>query len=218
LGEFCFEVFYARIGYSFDIAAGLRLPVEVTVNKIPTPSVPAEATTTLTTSLVPADFTAKQYKDICLANHLDQERFISDCDRFSFPEYFDSINPFVPDDQKDGKEFVAQASIFAGVQVRVLSIPIINYAIDGSADLPTLCTFLQIYNKDLDFVSFGIGAASGDLTAGLKNSFANCASFSTPWGESLRREQEFYGRGSSPSVAALTFRQIAPKRWSKGRR
>ena len=185
LGDFCFEVFYARVGYSFDLAVGLRLPVEVTVNKIPTPSVPAEAQTTLTTSLTPVDFTAKQYKDICLANHLDQERFISDCDRFSFPEYFDSLNPFVPDDQKDGKEFVAQASIFAGVQVRVLSVPIINYAIDGSADLPTLCTFLQIYNKDFDFAQFGLGAVNNgsDLTATLKQAFANCGSFTTPWGE-----------------------------------
>lgn len=181
--EICFEVFFARIGYEFDVAAGLRLPVEVKVSGVPTPMALAETEVDLTAALEPLDFTVGDYKAFCQKHHLDQERFIASCDRFAFVDFIDSLNPFTVGDAKDGAEFVAQATAFAGVQVRVLSIPIISWGIDASFDLPTLCTMFQIRDEKINLLEFGINLAkTQSLTQSLKAQLGNCASFQTPYG------------------------------------
>jgi hypothetical protein len=181
---FCYEVFFARIGYEFDIAMGLRLPVEVNVSGVPDPSIRAGSPLTLQTSVQPLDFTQKQYKDFCGEHRLDRERFISDCERFSFPEFIDSFNPLTPAEQKDGSEFVAANTTFAGVIVRVLSIPVIQWGIDSSIDLATACTMLKIKDKSFNLLSLGLDIIEdGNIKQALKNSGANCASFTTPFGQ-----------------------------------
>ena len=181
---FCFEAFFARIGYEFDIAMGLRLPVEVTISGAPDPSIRAGSALTLQTSVQPLDFTQKQYREFCAEHRLDQERFISDCERFSFPEFIDSFNPLTPAEQKDGSEFVAANTTFAGVIVRVLGIPVIQWGIDSGIDLATACTMLNIKDKSVNLLSLGLDIIEdGNIKQALKNSGANCASFTTPFGQ-----------------------------------
>jgi hypothetical protein len=181
--EICFEVFFARVGYEFDVAAGLRLPVEVTVSGVPTPMALAETKVDLTASLKPLDFTVGDYKAFCQKHHLDQEQFIASCERFAFVDFIDSLNPFTSGDEKDGAEFVAQATAFAGVQVRVLSIPIISWGLDVAFDLPTLCTMFQIMDEKINLLEFGINfAQTQSLVDSLKKQLGNCASFETPYG------------------------------------
>ncbi len=183
VGEVCVEVFYARVGYEFDMAVGLRLPMEVSVTEVPQPTALAGTEKTLQTTIQPLDFTARQYKDFCVRHKLDQEPFISDCDRFSFPTLLDELNPLIPADQKDGDEFVARLVAFAGVIVRVVGVPVINWGIDTAVDLPTLCTFLEIKDNNFNFLNFGVDLANDKGVLGaLKNQLANCSSFTTPFG------------------------------------
>ncbi len=181
---FCFEVFFARIGYEFDIAMGLRLPVEVEVAGVPDPSAPAGAPLTLHTSVQPVDFSQAQYRSFCAEHRLDDERFISDCERFSFPEFIDSFNPLTPADQKDGSEFVAANTTFAGLIVRVLGIPIIRWGIDSGIDLATACTMFNVQKGGINLLSLGLDVVQdGNIKQALKNSGVNCASFTTPFGQ-----------------------------------
>ncbi len=181
--DWCFEVFFARVGYEFDLSAGLRLPVEVRVSEVPDPSELANAQVTLETELQPLDFKVSDYKEFCEKHRLNEEWYIADCDKFSFPEFLDSLNPFTPAAEKDGSEFVLQETVFAGVQVRIAQIPVIDWAIDSHIDLPAACTILKINQEGIDLLSFGKEAIeTGNLIEALKNSAANCASFETPFG------------------------------------
>jgi len=181
--DFCFEIFYARIGYEFDLATGLRLPVEVDVSDIPDPSVLAGSEVTLGTQIRPLDFTVGDYRQFCEDHALDQEWYISSCERFAFPDFVDSFNPFVSDDERDGAEFVAEETIFAGVQVRIVMIPIINWAIDSQFDLAAACTMLQTMAAGTSLVELGTNLAkTGNIVEALKDSLVNCSSFTTPFG------------------------------------
>lgn len=195
IGEVCAEVFFARVGYEFNIAAGLRLPIQVTIEDLPDEGTPppyarAETQATLTSKIEPLDFTAQQYKDFCQEHHLDQERFIANCDRFSFPEFLSStVNQFLPGAVTvDGSEFVGRAVIFAGLQVRVAMVPVVSYGIDVDLDVPTLCTFNQIFNLNdpelnISLLNFANDAGSSlNILKAVKDSGLNCASFTTPWG------------------------------------
>lgn len=202
--EVCFEVFYARIGYEFDVALGLRLPVEIEVLDAPE-SILAGTSETIDTALEPLDFTTSQYEQFCLENGLDQDWFIggggglSPCRRFGFTNFLDEMVPVIPDNKKDGDEFVARYSIFAGIVVRVLMIPVINWAIDSSLDLPAACTMMRILEilknpgdipaGDIaDFIQammgFGGGLEEGatDLIAFIKDKAGACGTFETPFG------------------------------------
>lgn len=187
--EFCFEIFGARVGYEFDVAVGLRLPVEVSVTDVPSSAL-AGSQLTLHTELQPQDFTVGDYKAFCQEHHLDDEWFIASCDRFAFPEFLDSLNPFKSADEKDGAELVAAETIFAGVQVRVVGATIINWAVDSHVDLPAMCTLYHLVKKinegDVslkDMVQFGIGVGSGgNVLDAIKDQLDNCQSFTTPFG------------------------------------
>ncbi len=187
--EFCFEIFGARIGYEFDVAVGLRLPVEVNVTDVPSSAL-AGSEFTLHTELAPLDFTVGEYKAFCQEHHLDQERFIASCDRFAFPEFLDSLNPFKSADEKDGAELVAAETIFAGVQVRVVGATVIDWAIDSHVDLPAMCTMYKLLKKvregDVslkDLVQFGVGVGTGgNVLDAIKDQLDNCQSFTTPFG------------------------------------
>ncbi len=185
-GEVCAEVFFARIGYEFDIAAGLRLPIQVELTELPSRSAPgalAESMPVIRTSLEPKDFTVGEFKSICEDNNLSDN-----CTRFAFPEFLDSFNPFKTPDAVDGAEMVAKETIFAGIQVRVLSVPLINWAVDSDVDIMSMCTMLQIKGAVegaslLDIAKIGVDLAQGQTTE-LLNALKenNCASFTTPFG------------------------------------
>jgi len=182
-GEVCFELFYARIGYEFDVAVGLRLPVEVEVTDIPSDSVLAGQEIMLNTKVTPLDFTAEQYRQFCEDNDLADGLLIADCDRFSFPNFFDTLDPFVAPGEVDGDEFVAHYVIFAGVIVRVVGIPIIQWGIDSSVDLPTMCSLIQTQAQGLDLLKFGKDLVqTQNLHHALKNQLVDCGSFTTPFG------------------------------------
>ncbi len=191
-GEVCGEVFFARIGYEFDIAAGLRLPIQVELTELPPSSDPgalAETMPVIRTSLEPKDFTVGDFKDICRDNNLS-----GDCTRFAFPEFLDSFNLFKPENERDGAELVGKETIFAGVQVRVLTAPLINWAIDSDVDIISMCTMLQIKEAVegadlLTMAKIGVDLAQGSTDELLKKlKKHNCASFTTPFGFNEKNE------------------------------
>lgn len=140
----CVEVFYARIGYEFDLALGLRLPVEIEVLDQPE-SILAGRDVTLKTQVEPLDFKASDFEALCRRDNLADGLLISDCKRFGFPDFLDeAFSPVISDAAKDGDEFVARYTAFAGVQVRVLEIPIINWALDSGIDVAAACTIKNL--------------------------------------------------------------------------
>ena len=183
---FCFEIFAFRFGYEFDFAAGLRLPVKVTLADIPSPSVNAQETKTLRATMEPLDFSVGQYKAFCGKHNLARDWWISDCNRFAFPDYFESMIPesLLSPDNRQGSELVAQSTIFAGLIIRVVTIPVVNYAVDVDMNLPALCTFAKMKGSGLegplDFLT-NLASAQGFLQS-LRNSLTNCGTFTTPFG------------------------------------
>lgn len=217
----CFEVFALRFGYEFEVAAGLRLPVEVTISDIPTPRVVVEQERELTAALKAADFKVKDYVNFCNEHHLDQSWYISDCERFAFPEYFESMLPdwmFTSPDERQGQEFVAQTTIFAGLQVRVFSVPVVNFAIDSGVNVPAMCTLYKLKQKLTGdpvellelLASFGTDLPkSKNLMAFLEANLTNCASFTTPWGRDENGVREFpFLSGSFEIPADCTREQV----------
>jgi hypothetical protein len=141
----CVEVFYARIGYEFDLALGLRLPVEIDVLDEPS-SVLAGRNYEVKTQLEPLDFKAKDFTDFCNKHGLADGLLIANCkERFAFPNFIDEALQVITPNNIDGDEFVAQYAIFAGVKVEVLGIPIINWGIDSSLDVPDAWTMLRLH-------------------------------------------------------------------------
>jgi hypothetical protein len=146
----CVEVFYARIGYEFDLALGLRLPVEIDVLDEPE-SILAGRNYELQTQLEPLDFKAKEFTDFCNANGLADGLLIANChERFAFPNFIDQALQVIRPENQDGDEFVAQYAIFAGVQVQVFGIPLINWGIDSSLDVPDAWTMLRLRDAIAD--------------------------------------------------------------------
>jgi len=176
---FCFEIFYARIGYEFDLAAGVRLPVEVDFDGIPESVLATQQTPEIETTLQPMDFDVDQFQAFCDAHDLDDPWYIANCERFAFPDFLDD---------RDGDEFVAHYSIFAGIIVRILMIPIINFGVDSAVDVPAMCTMWKM--KDgiegislADLVKLELGLLQdGDVLQTLKDNLGNCGSFTTPFG------------------------------------
>lgn len=200
----CVEIFYARIGYEFDVALGLRLPVEIEVLDQPE-SILAGTEATIHTAVEPLDFTTSQYEDFCEQHNLDDSWFIGGgggmtaCRRFGFTNFLDEMVPVISADKKDGDEFVARYSIFAGIVVRVFYVPIINWAIDSSLDLPAACTMMRILEilknpGDIDaqqiasfvaaMMGFGDGLEAGaiELINFIKEEAGACGTFETPFG------------------------------------
>lgn len=162
----CVEIFNARVGYEFDVAAGLRLPIEVTVSGLPDtcrdglepPCALAGDAVTLTTAVEPLDFTVAQYRQFCEENGVADGTIIADCDRFAVPEYIDSRVPdsLIPalndvlsglglaEFERDGAELVAREQVFAGARVTVAGIRLFLWGIDSEVDLPAMCTIYQI--------------------------------------------------------------------------
>ena len=179
---FCFEIFFARVGYEFDLGVGLRLPVEM--NAVPQVNWPddvwAQDDFSFETSIKPLDFSTADYLAFCNQHNLDDEWYIDSCERFSFPNF---LNP------EDGDEFVAYYSIFAGIIVRVLGIPLITWGIDSSLDLGQVCTMYNALNSDpstlLNLAKF-MGDYQGDAESAfydfLKDEGILCGSFTTPYG------------------------------------
>lgn len=195
----CVEVFYARIGYEFDLALGLRLPVEIEVLDQPE-SVLAGRDVTLQTQVEPLDFRASEFEAFCKAHGLADGLLISDCKRFGFPDFLDeAFSAVISDAKKDGDEFVARYTAFAGVQVRVLGIPIINWALDSSIDVPAACTIARLIElaKDPSISPDQIAAIFDLIITGgsntteenaiavldlIKDAASACGTFTTPFG------------------------------------
>jgi hypothetical protein len=213
--DICITVFAAKVGYDFDLAAGLRLPVqlEVSTGDGTTPindlSVLAGNSLSLNTSLTPQDFSAQQYTDFCNANGIADGLLVSDCNTFAFPEFFSSeIHNVVPSVPVDGQELVGKWVIFAGIKVVVMDITVIDIGIDSAGDLPTLGTMNAILQNKftvagqtaLNFITTSLGGGSIDANAGnsflqtLKDNDLNWASFTTPFGGEVQSDGTATGR------------------------
>jgi hypothetical protein len=188
--EFCFEIFYARIGYEFDFATGLRLPVDLTVKNVPA-RVTAGTPLTFPTELKPSEnFTVGNYKEFCLEHNLASSSLIRDCDSFAEPEFLSSLDFTKSEDEQDGGELIARLTAFAGLQVRLVGIPLINWALDVDVDLPKMCTLNQIRRllddgtlAPGDLVGLGTGIAKRQhLYDLLREALGVCGSFQTPFG------------------------------------
>jgi len=191
--SFCITVFAVFIGYDFGIALGLRLPIAVEVTTIPN-NRRAEQTFTLKSKVTPLDFTAKQYFDLCNANPLkDKTNLITNCTKFSFPNFYDEINPFIEDDAKDGDEIVARYTARAGVFVDVGPVRVINWGIDSVVDLGAMCTFI-LTKQSLDAFSLFLDLAVDpptnlqEFNDFFKSKLVNCSSFTTPYGFELNED------------------------------
>ena len=187
--EFCFEIFYARIGYEFDFATGVRLPVDLTIENVPA-SVVAGTTVSLETELEPSpNFTVGDYKKFCRDHNL-ASGMIRDCDAFSEPEWLGSLDFTKSEDEQDGAELIARITAFAGLQVRVVEIPIINWALDLDVDLPKMCTLNQIRRLlsdgtllPGDLLGLALDVAKRrHLYDVLRENLGVCGSFETPFG------------------------------------
>lgn len=184
----CVEVFFARVGYEFGVAVGLRLPIELGISGLPgAAGVRAGQDLALTTTVRPLDFSARQYRDFCAAHQLENDPFIADCDRFGFPNWLERLDPFGSDDD-DGDEWVARADVEAGVQVRILMVPVIRWGVFSHPDLAAMCSVLlmsQLSTEDAVNLlgEFILGTAGGeDLREQLKSLVPNCGTFTTPFG------------------------------------
>ena len=185
--SFCFTVFAAHIGYDFELGVGLRLPVQLDIDGVPSPEILAQSQAILKPKLTPVDFSAADYKQFCQNNNMADGVIIADCDTFSFPEFLSSeLDKIFPGAVKiDGKELVAQTKIFAGIQVIVMDVPIIDIGVDAGSDFATDCTFLMLKDGKLvgDLLNFGADIASGlSLLDTIKQQNLNCSSFTTPFG------------------------------------
>ena len=60
---FCFEIFYARLGYEFDLAAGLRLPVEIEFDGVPASVLASQPLPPIDVRVMPLDFDTQQFRE-----------------------------------------------------------------------------------------------------------------------------------------------------------
>lgn len=213
----CFEVFYARIGYEFDLGVGFRLPVEMDISSTDAAwpgNIWAQTDQTIQATIKPLDFSRQDYYDFCVENKLDDLWYIDSCDRFSFPSFLNS---------EDGDEFVAYYKIFAGIIVRVLSIPIITWGVDSSFDLVQACTMYNAIN-DLGFAELlKLAQNLGDYMSGdgaqfyadLKDLGILCNSFTTPYGydeDGNRRTFPLPGMKYSYDIPADCMKAVLEKK------
>jgi hypothetical protein len=177
---FCFEIFYARVGYEFDLAAGLRLPVEIEFDGVPASVLASRPLPPIDVRIMPLDFDAQQFRDFCQRHDLDAPWYIADCERFAFPDFLDP---------SDGDEFVARYSIFAGLVARLFMIPLLNWGIESAVDLPSMCTAWKMLDgiegmslADMLKLQLGLLDPDSHVLETLKSELGNCGSFTTPFG------------------------------------
>ena len=165
------------------------------------------------TTLNPKDFTVGDFKNICNSNDLSD-----DCTRFAFPEFLNLFNLFKSANDRDGAELVGKETIFAGVQVRVLSVPLINWQL-----IQTLISFpcvpccrsrRPVQGADLlTMAKIGVDLAQGQTTELLKKLKKTniCASFTTPFGFN----EKVANCVPSHLQRVLTYALIVPRRLSR---
>lgn len=196
----CVELLDARIGYKFDVAAGLRFPIDVTMENLPPESnlagdsVIAESQVSVKASVEPKDWTVGEFKEYCTSNNLPY-----DCeDRFAFPEYFDNfLNELAKplglaklDNEIDGSEAVARADVFIGGKLEVLGIELLGLYLGADVDIMTACTANKLrsyYTEKGLSVDAAINYESFAAIFGGENVAKSlgliCGSFATPFGE-----------------------------------
>ncbi|MFB5631130.1 MAG: hypothetical protein ACE5RN_06055 [Nitrosopumilaceae archaeon] len=205
--RFCITLLAVFIGYDFGVAVGLRLPVGVEVSAIPERTRPQKIIN-LASSVTPKDFSAQEYETLCNNNDLkNQAWLITNCDKFSFPNFYDEINPLVPDSQKDGDEFVARYKVKAGIFVTVLGIPLIQWGVNQESDLGALCTYALAQQK-VDKIALLQALLAGpqtnppSISKFLQDLGVNCSSFVTPFGD----DEDGNARSFPIAVQDLTIR------------
>lgn len=197
---FCFEVFALRFGYEFDLAFGLRLPVQVEITPAEGTSAPVQAEIapnlatpetvlageqrTYTAKLTPVDFTVQQYYDFCVTHRLVEKGKIPSCDRFAFADYFwDQILGSSDPSHVQGSEFVAQMVIWAGAELRILMVPIIDWSVGVDFNLPAMCTMWKVYTFQGNPIGLVVDLAKGrDWLTTIDDNMLNCSTFVTPFG------------------------------------
>ncbi len=169
----CFTLFEAKIGFDFGIGLGFRLPVEVTVDGVPTePVLAGSRIDGLETTLLPLDFDRAQYEAFCLG----QDPPMGDaawCERFSFP---DALVP------EQGDELAIRLTAFAGIKIVVVEIPILNWGIDLDADVPEMCSFALAWMNKEDVLR-ELPGAGGDIGKAITAAGLNCGTYTTPFGK-----------------------------------
>lgn len=139
----CVEIFEARIGYRFDLALGLRMPIEMEVDE--PASILAGRNYDVSTRVVPLDFKASEFTKFCNDQGLADGTIIANCnERFAFPNFIDEALQVISPENMDGDEFVAQYEVFAGVRVEVFDITLISWGIDSAIDVPDALTMMRL--------------------------------------------------------------------------
>lgn len=146
----CVTVFEARVGYKFDLALGLRMPIEIELPSEPA-SILAGRNYEVQTQVEPLNFKAREFTDFCKRHGLADGLLIANCnERFAFPNFIDETLQVIRPENIDGDEFVAQYEVFAGVKVEVLGIPLINWGIDSAIDVPDAWTMMRLVQSLTD--------------------------------------------------------------------
>lgn len=211
----CVELIAARVGYEFDVAAGLRLPIEVKVSEIPA-EVTAEDSLKLPTGIEPLDFTVEDYKSFCMEHQLKPwcpGGNPVDVDRFAIPEFMHSL---VTDEllqilniERQGAEVLAQETVFAGIQVRLAGVSVIDWALDSNVNLPAICTLKKIKEKieedpQISFADLDDFAVVADptrkLLERLGDQIPSCQSFTTPFGRDEEGELRTFPFAEGASI------------------
>ncbi len=164
---FCLVIFAVFLGYHISFAVGLRLPVTVITEAIPSRLL-AEDDFRLKTTIVPRDFTAAEYRQVCTDNNIVSRSggLVGSCEKFAF------VNALDPN---DGDEFALKYIVKAGLFVTILNVDVISWGINSSIDLGSLCTTVLAKAK-------GVSLDSDNPNQDAKDGNVNCASFTTPFG------------------------------------
>jgi hypothetical protein len=172
---FSITLIEVKLGYDFALGVGFRLPVGVEVSGIPDPAILAGSNLTLTSTVRPEDFTAAQYEDFCLARGMGDASY---CRRFAFADALDPVQ---------GDELAIRLTVFAGLKVVLLEIPLINWGVDLDMDLPEMCSLYLAYDNIEDVAQemalSGVGFAEAMETLNL-----NCGTYTTPYGNDPQGE------------------------------
>lgn len=192
--EWCFTIISVWFGYDFDLSVGLRLPATLVIPAVPE-DVLASTSLRFNPTIAPKDYSYAEYVKFCNDRQMAPSSFIANCtDKFGFPEYFSKqVNKLHNGYPVDGKEFVAEETIKAGLFVELFEIPVINFGVNSSADFATLCTLYKIYKAKQagllanaeNLLKIGVNLSETDSRNWLDNLKAadlNCASFEPPYG------------------------------------
>jgi len=178
----CLELVFFRAFANMDIAAGLRLPIEVVYENVPVAAFPG-TTFNITAIVKPKDFTAKEYYDFCNTQDIKNDFFLQltkalggdPCERFAFQSFwyddssimgtgfdkieFGTIGKGAEVINTDGDEFIVKFILGAGIELKL-----INRTIDVCRLLSEGKIFSCTYGYNVDM---GLSCTTKNIPSGL---------------------------------------------------